>query len=141
MSKLILCLDFDGVIHSYTSGWKGATAIPDPVVKGTFDFLVEAIKEFDVQIYSSRSNQDGGIDAMHAYLFSRYCEWLDSHPHADDQPAPLTFIEEIKFPLHKPPAFIGIDDRVITFQGIWPSVETLKDFKPWNKKGEKDGNA
>ena len=30
MPKPILCLDFDGVVHSYTSGWKGADVIPDP---------------------------------------------------------------------------------------------------------------
>lgn len=30
----ILCLDFDGVCHSYTSGWKGAAVIPDPAVPG-----------------------------------------------------------------------------------------------------------
>lgn len=30
MGKPILCLDFDGVIHSYASGWKGADVIPDP---------------------------------------------------------------------------------------------------------------
>ena len=29
--KPILCLDFDGVIHSYISGWKGADVIPDPL--------------------------------------------------------------------------------------------------------------
>ena len=36
--KTIL-LDFDGVIHSYTSGWKGAGVIPDPPVPGAIDFL------------------------------------------------------------------------------------------------------
>jgi hypothetical protein len=33
MTKPILCLDFDGVIHSYSSGWKGADVIPDPPVE------------------------------------------------------------------------------------------------------------
>ena len=39
MSKPILCLDFDGVIHSYSSGWKGAAVIPDPPVDGAMRFI------------------------------------------------------------------------------------------------------
>ena len=39
MSKPILCLDFDGVIHSYASGWKGADVIPDAAVPGAMEFL------------------------------------------------------------------------------------------------------
>lgn len=34
-------LDFDGVIHAYTSGWKGLTVIPDPPVPG----IREAIRD------------------------------------------------------------------------------------------------
>ena len=31
--KQTVVFDFDGVIHSYTSGWKGATIIPEPLRK------------------------------------------------------------------------------------------------------------
>ena len=42
----ILCLDFDGVIHSFTSGWRGAGIIPDPPVPGALDFIKDATGEF-----------------------------------------------------------------------------------------------
>ena len=32
--KKTVVFDFDGVIHSYASGWKGTTCIPDPPVHG-----------------------------------------------------------------------------------------------------------
>lgn len=36
--KPILNFDFDGVCHSYTSGWQSADTIPDDPVPGLFDF-------------------------------------------------------------------------------------------------------
>lgn len=120
--KPILCLDFDGVIHSYTSGWKGADVIPDPPVDGAFAFIAESMKYFEVDIFSSRSNQKGGIGAMEDW-FVKHCP---SHL--------IHIIEDLKFPLEKPPAFVGIDDRVITFTGKFPSAESLRSFKPWNAK-------
>jgi hypothetical protein len=64
--KPILCLDFDGVIHSYTSGWQGAAIIPDQPVEGALNFIYRATDHFRVAIFSSRSNQPGGVDAMRA---------------------------------------------------------------------------
>ena len=37
----------------------------------------------------------------------------------------------LQFPEHKPPAFLTIDDRVLRFDGSWPTIETITDFKPW----------
>ena len=122
MSKPILCLDFDGVLHSYASGWKGAGIIPDPPVPGAIDFLREAVKHFRVAIFSSRSHQPGGLEAMQ--------NWLIYHSEIGFRDA---IFPEIEWPTEKPAAFITLDDRAITFTGEWPSIDSLLAFKPWNK--------
>lgn len=122
-TRPILCLDFDGVLHSYASGWRGADVIPDPPVPGAIEFLREAVKHFRVAIFSSRSNQPGGIEAMKA--------WLITHiPEGNDNGWWLT----IEWPTEKPPAMLTIDDRAITFDGTWPAIADLLAFKPWNKQ-------
>lgn len=126
MGKPILCLDFDGVVHSYVSGWKGANMIPDPPVPGALQFIIDALAHFRVAIYSSRSGQPGGIEAMRSWLTDHFEEYYD----ADGAAA----AKHIEWPTEKPPAVVTIDDRAITFTGQWPTMETLKEFKPWNKR-------
>ena len=127
MSKPILCLDFDGVIHSYSSGWKGADVIPDPPVDGAIPFIYIALGHFRVAIFSSRSHQPGGLEAMQRWLIRYEAQHPDAHLwHAD-------WTAEIEWPTEKPPAFLTIDDRALTFTGEWPEIETLLAFKPWNK--------
>lgn len=119
----ILLVDFDGVIHSYESGWQGANVINDPPVDGAFDFLLRAAEHFDVQVYSARSNQTGGIWAMK--------RWFKRHGWScmtDGTPRVL------EFPTEKPAAFLTIDDRCWRFEGEWPDPEALTQFRPWNGK-------
>jgi len=113
----ILCVDFDGVIHSYLSGWKGATEIPDPPVKGAIEWLNELCDhpEWDPQIYSSRSKEEGAIDAMRA--------WLKRHG--------LKYWDVIGMPTQKPAAFLTVDDRAICFRGTFPSRLEMTCFRPW----------
>lgn len=42
--KKTVVFDFDGVIHSYISGWKGIDNIPDEPVKGIKE-KIERIRE------------------------------------------------------------------------------------------------
>ncbi len=153
-TKPILCLDFDGVLHLYTSGWKGADVITDPPVPGALEFLVKAMQHFEIAILSSRSHQWGGRRAMKRWLknrliglagkdFSDTPEWwrkkISETAFADPWPdevewAAKCVVDRIQFPKHKPPAFVTIDDRAITFNGKWPEIEDLQNFKPWHHK-------
>ena len=124
--KPILCLDFDGVVHSYTSRWQGADVIPDPPVPGAIAFMLGALHHFDVTIFSSRSNQPGGLAAMQ--------KWLKEHAGNAWYESPEgPGLEDVRFVTEKPPAMVTLDDRALTFTGIFPAISQLKAFKPWNK--------
>ena len=73
--KPILSLDFDGVLHSYASGWKGARRIPDPPTDGAVEFLLKALDHFTVAVFSSRSRYFGGRRAMKAWLARALEDW------------------------------------------------------------------
>lgn len=132
MTKPTLCLDWDGVIHGYDSGWKGATVIPDPPVPGAIDFIKRALEHFTVAIYSSRSGEPGGIEAMRFWLRDQFA--LASQGALTE--LDLIQLHHIKWPIMKPSAFVTLDDRALTFDGHWPSMESLLAFKPWNKRPE-----
>ena len=70
-NKPILCLDFDGVCHMYTSPWTQPWEIADGPVPGLFPFLEEAMAHFQIAIFSSRSMYANGREAMQ--------EWFDKH--------------------------------------------------------------
>lgn len=128
--KPILCVDFDGVIHSYETGWHGAHIVSDGPVPGAIPWLYAACLKFDVQIYSSRSSQPGGIDAMKEAIGRWETDWRRGQ-----EAVPRTsLLLNIKFPVDKPPAFLTLDDRCIQFKGVFPMVEDLVSFKPWNKQ-------
>lgn len=125
-----LCLDFDGVIHSYISGWKGASCIPDPPVPGAIKFIEDAqLAGWSVCIYSSRSKYIHGRRAMKRYVESHIIEYFGVDCVAADD----CFIS-IGWPWFKPNAFITIDDRAYLFDGSFPDPKELLKFKPWYKK-------
>ena len=63
---------------------------------------------------------------------------LSEHPFTGERVCPSVaagaLMRAIKFPWFKPAAFMTIDDRAVTFTGLFPSIEEIQAFKPWNKK-------
>lgn len=114
--KKTVVFDFDGVIHSYTSGWHGDTVILDPPVPG----IAKAIKEireagYKVAVVSTRCATIDGTNAIK--------NWLSMYDiHVD------MVCKE------KPPAVVYIDDRAICFDGNASTLlSKIENFKPWNK--------
>ena len=112
--KKTVVFDFDGVIHSYTSGWQGVTEIPDPPVPG----IKEAIDDirharYEVAILSTRTAELEGRAAVF--------KWLMDHN---------IIVDEICS--EKPPAFVYIDDRAICFDGDATTLlSKIENFKTW----------
>lgn len=127
-NKPILCLDFDGVIHSYERGWQHGE-IYGTVTPGFFEWLEDARQHFKIVIYSSRSKTEDGVTAMTMWLHKQRNDWLAEGGQRDPV-EPLT----IEFAHEKPAAFLTIDDRAITFLGRWDWLHSaaLLAFKPWN---------
>ena len=137
MRKPILCLDFDGVLHSYSSGWKGAAVIPDPPTDGMAKFLERAVEVFDVQVFSSRTHHLGGVEAMKIFIWDALAHHFDCQFAGDPRglERALAVRDAITYPGEKPPAMVSIDDRALCFTGNWSDFDPqrLLEFQPWNK--------
>ena len=112
--KPTVVFDLDGVIHSYKSGWKGDTEIPDTPVPGIREALTHIrLAGYKVVVVSTRCRSQGGMEAVRAYL-------KDNEIEVDDVRA------------DKPPAVCYIDDRAICFDGHPEALlEKIINFKPW----------
>ena len=153
--KPTLVLDFDGVLHLYSSGWHGPRVVADGPVPGALEFLARATEYFSVAIVSSRSHRWGARRAMRRWLLRQYieagrvykhcpdwlrqrvCEIAFADPWEDDvRYVARSIVGSIAFPRHKPAAFLTIDDRSLRFTGRWSDfpLDELAAFKPWNKR-------
>ena len=117
--KQTVVFDFDGVIHSYSSGWQGVGVISDPPVPGIAEALKDIHEHYKVCVVSTRCAFPEGRAAM--------INWCLKH-------RIYSYIDD--FCTEKPPAIVYIDDRAICFNGKPESLlQTIQDFKPWYQKG------
>ena len=112
-----IACDFDGVIHSYVSGWVEGS-IPDPPVDGAIEWLEETSKKCEIIIFSARLQDESNLTKVKRYLVD--------HGLSTEALARLDFKP-------KPGATIYLDDRAWQFNGKnFPTVEEVKNFRPWN---------
>ena len=118
MDKQTVVFDFDGVIHSYTSGWQGVDVVADPPVLG----IRKALKEihdarYELAGVSTRCATYEGLNGVSNYLYEH---------------GMFKYVDRIC--KEKPPAIVYIDDRAICFDGHPETLlDKIKAFKPWNK--------
>ena len=128
--KPTICVDFDGVIHSYEKGWQNGV-IYGSVVSGFFEWVERVRNACRLVIYSSRSKDEAGAVAMSLWLHEQRNKWIAAGGQRDPI-APL----EIEFAHEKPAAWLTIDDRAIRFTGDWAApeltVDAILSFKPWS---------
>ncbi|HBE66849.1 MAG TPA: hypothetical protein DDW52_01740 [Planctomycetaceae bacterium] len=106
-----ICLDFDGVLNSYRSGWCGIDNIPDPPIHGTDRAVQRLRKDYRVVVNSARCATPEGREAIR--------QWLARHN-----------IEVDEVCEHKPPATVYVDDRAIRFEGDWfEALQKISDFR------------
>lgn len=138
--QYIICCDFDGVLHSYTSGWQGdASIIKDPPVAGAMEWLVNIATDprFELCVYSSRSKEEKGVEAMRTWLWANLTEYYSVGSDMGPRERALSVdivMENLSFPVTKPAASMTIDDRAFHFEGKFPTPEWLLAFQPWTKK-------
>ena len=105
--KPTICIDFDGVIHSYDKGWQDGT-IYGHVVPGFWEWMEGVRDNFKLVVYSSRSKDKSQLTAMALWLHAERNKWIAAggsrHP-----TEPL----EIEFAHEKPAAWLTIDDRAM----------------------------
>jgi hypothetical protein len=95
-----VALDFDGVLHSYVSGWTGVEPT-DPPTPGALDFVRELLAAgVVVRILTTRAQTPEGQTAT--------VRWLIQHGFRDHQNT-----EDLLVTCEKIPAVAYVDDRAV----------------------------
>lgn len=144
-----IAIDFDGVIHKYSKGWKDGTCYDEPV-EGAFESIQYLIsKGYSVFIFSTRKPK--AIKRWmkeHAYESDYVHNGMGGDPGDYCYPKYGFTVEVIPFwkkfwnkqnvvgiTRRKLPAHVYVDDRAMSFTGSWlPIVQAIQLFKTYQGK-------
>lgn len=112
--KKTIAVDFDGVIHKYSDGWRTGTIYDEPI-SGVKASIITLAKKYNIVIFSRRTTEQGS---------RRIAIWLNKHN-----------IPYSEITGEKPRAKWYIDDQAIHFDN-WK--QTLKELNRLDKEYEKN---
>jgi hypothetical protein len=116
LMKKTIVFDFDGVIHSYVSGWKGIDVIPDAPNEDVIPAIEKLRADgYEVVVVSTRCADSAGKNAIVEYL-NKYGIVVDG------------------ISAEKPPALVYVDDRAVCYRPGLKLVEEIETFKSWRDK-------
>lgn len=113
MTKPTLLVDFDGVLHDY-QGWTGPVPVGQPIEKARAAMHLLA-NTYRLVCFTTRATD-----------FTK--AWLAQYG-----------FPEMKVTDKKEPAVLIIDDRAITFTGVWTDefIQTINAFQPhWKSRSD-----
>jgi hypothetical protein len=114
-------IDFDGVIHAYTTPWTTALEISDGPVEGAFDFIRATLKAgYGIHILTARAN-DPGVEQV-------IVQWFLKHG------LEFFYVDRLNISPLKKGAIVYIDDRGWRFEGKWPTLEEIEALQQWNRR-------
>lgn len=119
MAKQIY-VDFDGVIHQYSSKYTRIDEILDGPVEGAIEWLNTMLADdrFSIHLFTTRNDKPAGTAAVK--------RWMKEHG--------VDGVEKIRFE-KKPNYYLLIDDRAVGFEGQgFPSPDSINAFKAWTKR-------
>jgi hypothetical protein len=122
--RYTIAVDFDGVLHSYTTPWVNPHTIPDAPIPDAIEWLHRMVQKMDVVIFSTRCKTWRGRRAIRA--------WLARHAGNLYHEAPgMRGIEDVRLSYEKPPALVYLDDRAMRFTGTFPTPQEIHAARPW----------
>lgn len=119
MSKKTLAIDFDGVIHAYTTGWSDGDLYDLPV-EGALYALSKLEKDYKLVIFTTRAAEEHAAKFEGLTGEAAIRKWLDYW--CEREGIALAFHYEIT--AVKPAAIAYIDDRAVRFTN-WQDVRKL----------------
>ena len=126
MEKRTICIDFDGVVHDYSSGWQGEDVFGQMIPNADTGTSVLKQKGWTVIIFTTRKKTDELEKWLKEHNITY--DYINENPGQPDGTS------------GKIMADVYLDDRGICFRGRWDSwlVREILDFEPWQEQQKKE---